>query len=178
MTMSDKPLLKIIVAMDLAGVIGRENQIPWKIRTDLKRFRDLTEGHTIIMGRKTCESIASYAKGPLKGRRNIVLSRNKSFSVEGFERVSDWDAFMDKFERDEYGDVYVIGGAEIYKKALLDADFIYITYVCAIINGDTFFPEFEEANWRVAERSPIHPISEFDQFEFYYEVLERIKTQK
>lgn len=174
MTNNSSPVLKIIVAMDFNGSIGAQNRIPWKIKSDLKRFKELTTGHTVLMGRKTCESIISYAKGPLKNRRNIVLSRDNSFSPEGFEVVRSWEEFMSNFRSGQYGDVFVIGGAEIYRCALQHADLIYITRVCAIISrSDTSFPKFRGSLWKIAEQSKVYPASPDDEFSFYYETLKR-----
>lgn len=170
--------ISIIVATDKNGAIGIQNRIPWKIRTDLKRFKEMTFGHTVLMGRKTCESIIAYNKGPLKGRRNIVLSRDKDFNPRGFERLGSWFEFWIKFTEEEYGDVYVIGGAKVYETALRYAKHIYITRVCAIINdADTYFPEILETDWELVEAGSLNPSNEFDEYDFYYETLKRITNQ-
>lgn len=179
--MSNKPTrdIHIVVAMDEASAIGIGSKIPWKIKTDLKRFREITLGHTVLMGRKTCESIVSYLGGPLKSRRNLVLSRNDNFSSPGFEKLNTWFSFLENFMSGEYGDVYIVGGAEVYRIALPFAQYMHITRVCVIINEvDAHFPSFEKTEWKLTNHSPIVPASEADEYSFYYETFKRIENQQ
>ena len=133
--------LSIIVAMSSNRVIGVNNTLPWHLSEDLKHFKFLTTGHTIIMGRKTYESIGRA----LPNRRNIVISRNTETSCEGAEIVhSIEDAFSISKHDDE---VFVIGGSNIYEQALNFVDYLYITEIKKSFSGDAFFPEINKSIW-------------------------------
>jgi dihydrofolate reductase len=122
-------------------VIGVNNTLPWRLPADLRHFRQLTTGHHVIMGRRNYESIGR----PLPDRTNIVVTRNRDYRAPGCEvRHS-----LEEALRDASGDpeVFVIGGAEIYRQALDKADRIYLTLVHADVPGDTFFPEFDARDW-------------------------------
>lgn len=127
-------------------VIGVNNTLPWHLSEDLKHFKSLTTGHTIIMGRKTCESIGR----PLPNRRNIVISRNKEVSYEGAEVVhSIEDAFS--ISRND-NEVFVIGGSNIYEQALSLVDQLYITEIKKSFSGDAYFPEINKQIWIESSR--------------------------
>ncbi|MBI2340050.1 MAG: dihydrofolate reductase [Deltaproteobacteria bacterium] len=132
--------LSIIVAMSQNGVIGKDNKIPWHLSEDLKRFKQLTMGHPIVMGRKTCQSIGK----PLPGRENIVITRDPKFLSEGVRVVHSLDEAIKGQKPDE--EIFVIGGAEIYRLALPPAEKIYLTLVERKFGGDTYFPEPEFEN--------------------------------
>ena len=145
--------LSLIVAAAENGVIGRDNALPWRLSGDLKRFKEVTMGKPIIMGRKTFESIGR----PLPGRTNIVLSRDPSFSPEGVLSVDDFPSALAEAarvaEQSNEDEFMVIGGANIYRIALPQADRIYLTEVHADIEGDAFFPSFDRADWTEKSRS-------------------------
>jgi dihydrofolate reductase len=128
--------VSIIVAMALNGVIGRAGTLPWHLGDDLKRFKQLTTGHTVVMGRKTWESIGR----PLPGRRNIVITRQTSYRAEGAEVVGSLDQAIAVAAAAGESELFVIGGAEIYRLAVTRADRKYVTLVAANLEGDTFFP--------------------------------------
>ena len=131
----------LIVALDEANVIGREGDLPWKLSADLKRFKQLTWGHTLVMGRKTFQSIGR----PLPGRRSIVVTRDKNFSAPGAEVAHSLQAAL---EMAGEGTTFVVGGGEIYRQTLALADKLYITRVHArVAGGDTSFPELDESRW-------------------------------
>lgn len=130
--------LSLIVAMTEDRVIGRDNKLPWHLSEDLKRFKALTMGHPIIMGRKTFESLGK----PLPGRHNIIISRHPSRHYEGVTVVQSLDEALDTFAAVET-ELFVIGGAQIYELALPIADRLYITMIRSKFEGDTFFPEFD-----------------------------------
>jgi dihydrofolate reductase len=134
--------LSLIVAVAENCVIGRGGTLPWHLSADLKRFKQLTMGHTIIMGRRTWESIGRA----LPGRRSIVVSRNASFRATGAETVTTLDAAIELAAGDT--EVFVIGGASLYQEALVKANRLYITRIHAAVEGDTYFPEFDQAEWR------------------------------
>ena len=141
-----KPRVSLIAAVAENGVIGVNNALPWRLPADLKRFRVLTSGHHIIMGRKTCESLGR----PLRDRVNFVVSKNPGFDCEGFIVVRSIEAAFSAVPRDD--EAFVIGGASLYHQALPRADHIYLTLVHAEFNGDTRFPDFDRDDWQELER--------------------------
>ncbi len=139
--------LSIIVAVASNGVIGSENDMPWHISEDLKRFKRLTLGKKIIMGRKTWESLPFK---PLKNRENIVLTRSKDFKAEGavvVHSLADALALLDNEE-----EAFIIGGGNIYKQALPFTQKLYITEVHSEYEGDTLFPEIDPMLWKESSR--------------------------
>jgi len=136
--------IAIIVAMTPQGLIGKDNQIPWHLPADLQRFKKITMGHPIIMGRKTFESLP----GLLPGRQHIVLTRNPNFAADGCVVVTNWAQIEILVD----GKAYVIGGAEIYNYAFPIAKYLYTTIVHAELEGDTYFPEWNKEEWQEVER--------------------------
>lgn len=144
-----QPAISMIVARSRNHVIGRDNQMPWKISADLQFFKRVTMGHPVIMGRKTWESIGR----PLPGRRNIVVSRNTDYVATGGELVGSLDEALKSLS--EFDRVFVIGGEQLFKQAFDKADRLYITEIdLDIEGGDTFFEVPNEANWKEVERTP------------------------
>lgn len=141
-------LLSIIVAQSENRIIGRENKLPWYLPEDLKYFKRITQGKPIVMGRKTYESIGR----PLPGRTNIVISRNVDYQSPGVHVVSSLDQALELAEQqaliDGSEEMLVIGGAEIYKQAIQQADRLYVTQVHATIDGDAVFPEIDNSVWK------------------------------
>jgi dihydrofolate reductase len=144
-------LLSIIVAVSQNGVIGRDGDMPWKLSTDLKRFKALTLGKPVVMGRKCFQSIGR----PLPGRPNIVITRDRAFTVAGVEVVSSLEeglALGCKRARDLGADeVCVIGGGEIYRQAMDLVDVLHVTHIDATIDGDTTFPAIDANVWMAGE---------------------------
>jgi dihydrofolate reductase len=138
--------LSIIVAMSSNRVIGVNNTLPWHLSEDLKHFKSLTTGHTIIMGRKTYESIGR----PLPNRRNIVISRNMEASYEGAEVVHSIENAFSISRNDN--EVFVIGGSNIYEQALSLVDQLYITEIKKSFSGDAYFPEINKQIWVESSR--------------------------
>ncbi|WP_297322154.1 dihydrofolate reductase [uncultured Bartonella sp.] len=138
----------LIVAVAENGVIGRDGTMPWRLSTDLKRFKALTMGNPVIMGRKTWNSL----KSPLGGRANIIITRNRMFAPEGAMVAHSFSEARrvaeDQANRDDSQFVFVIGGGEIFKQALPFADRMYVTEIMAPIEGDTFFPGFNAGDWK------------------------------
>jgi dihydrofolate reductase len=158
------PAISMIVARSRNHVIGRDNQMPWKISADLQFFKRVTMGHPVIMGRKTWESIGR----PLPGRRNIVVSRNNHYLATGGELVSSLDEALKSLS--EFERVFVIGGEQLFKQAFDKADRLYITEIDLDIDGgDTFFELPNPAAWKEVERTPG---SEGD-IDFHFVTLER-----
>jgi dihydrofolate reductase len=161
-------IVSIIAAMDRKRGIGVDNKLPWRLSADLKRFRELTMGHHIIVGRKTFESIGR----PLPGRRMIVVTRDAPYKAEGCDVVhSVEDAVNLARERGE-SEVFICGGAEIYDKSIGIADRMYLTFVDAEVAADTFFPVFDERDWSERE-SFYQPADEKNQYPFTFKILVR-----
>ncbi len=144
-----QPAISMIVARSRNHVIGRDNQMPWKISADLQFFKRVTMGHPVIMGRKTWESIGR----PLPGRRNIVVSRNADYKATGGELVGSLDEALNSLS--EFPRVFVIGGEQLFTQAFAKADRLYITEVdLDVEGGDTFFEVPNESDWKEVERTP------------------------
>lgn len=163
--------ISIIVAMaENSMVIGRAGDIPWHLPTDLKRFKELTLGRTVIVGRKTHESILKRLGGPLPNRRTIVLTRQRDWCPAGCLVAHSWEEALKLAEGEE--EVFVIGGAEIYKLALPHADTMHRTLVLAEVDGDTFFPKWDADEWEYAEEKH-GAASKKDEYDFIWQRLER-----
>ena len=141
----------IIAAMSRNRVIGHQGKIPWHLPEDLRRFRELTTGHTVVLGRKTFESIGKA----LPGRNNIVISSNQSFSAQGCQVAG---SLEEALAMAGDGQIFICGGGMIYGDAIWIADIIYLTVIDAEMAGDTFFPEippcFSEASREPLATSP------------------------
>ena len=149
---STRPKLSLIVARAKNGVIGMDGDMPWQLSEDLKRFKKLTQGKPIIMGRNTWESLP---RKPLPKRTNIVLSRQHDFHADGAMTATNITLALAMAEavcvKTGENEIHIIGGAHLYKAALPYADKLYITEVHAEPEGDTWFPEIEADKWRTTE---------------------------
>ena len=141
--------LALVLAVADNGVIGSAGAIPWRIPADMRRFKALTIGKPVIMGRKTWESLP---KKPLPARLNIVVTRDTSFKAEGAEVVHSLDDAILRAEREASDEIAVVGGAEIYLAALPRTDVIHLTEVHVDASGDVRMPAFDRAIWREAAR--------------------------
>ena len=149
MTVAKNPAISMIVARSRNHVIGKDNQMPWKISADLQFFKKVTMGHPVIMGRKTWESIGR----PLLGRRNIVVSRNTELKLTGAEVVHSLDAALSTLK--EFPRVFVIGGEQLFTQAFPKADRLFITEIDIDVDGgDTFFEVPNQSAWKEVERTP------------------------
>jgi len=159
-------IISLIVAMDEDRGIGKDGGLPWKLSSDLKRFRELTMGHHIIVERKTFESIGR----PLPGRQMIVVTRSLEFKAEGcFVAHSVADAIDLAGDRGE-NEVFVCGGGEIYERTIGIADRIYLTTVHARVSADTFFPAYDSSVWD-EELSSFHPADEKNEYASTFSIL-------
>ena len=141
-------ILSVIVAIGKKNEIGRNNQLLVHLPGDLKHFKEITSGHTIIMGRKTFDSLP---KGPLPNRKNIIISRNKELKIEGAVVYPSLDYALIKLRDEE--EIFVIGGEQIYNQILPDADKLYLTKIHAdFSDADAFFPEINYREWRVVSQ--------------------------
>jgi dihydrofolate reductase len=137
-------ILSIIAALSKNRVIGINNQLPWKIPEDLKRFKEITMGHPVVMGRKTFESIGK----PLPGRKNIVLTRGE-FKFPGVEVVQTFDQAIGNAKSEVTDECFIIGGAQIYELALPKIQKLYLTVIDKEVEGDAYFPEIIWKNYIV-----------------------------
>jgi dihydrofolate reductase len=160
--------ISLIVAMDEQRGIGKAGKLPWRLSSDMKRFRELTMGHHIIVGRKTFESIGK----PLPGRVMIVVTRSETYRAEGsLVAHSVEDSIRLARERGET-EAFICGGAAIYAGALAEADRLYLTLVHATVDADVFFPDVDETAW-VETESESHAADEKNQYPFTFKLLEK-----
>ncbi len=141
--------ISLIVAMASNRVIGADNKMPWHLPADLKRFKQITMGSPILMGRKTHESIGRV----LPGRTNVVISRNSQFESEGSLIFSDIESALDSLQA--HSEVFVIGGSSLYEAMLPEAKYIYLTQIHKTFSGDTYFPEIDPGDWTEVEQQHI-----------------------
>jgi dihydrofolate reductase len=167
------PQLVLVVARARNGVIGRDGDLPWRLRSDLQRFKAITVGKPCIMGRRTWESLPLK---PLPGRLNIILSRDESFAARGALVCTTLDEAIEiareTAEEDGVDEICVIGGTALFEKALPRAKRLYLTEVEAEPEGDAVFPAFDEGAWTEVS-SEAHPAGEKDDHAFRFRVLER-----
>lgn len=162
--------ITLIVAKAKNNVIGKDNQLIWKLSADLKRFKNLTTGHFILMGRKTYESLGK----PLPNRTHLIITRNPDFQAPedhySFSSVEEAIIFCKKIEVEE---LFIIGGGQIYKETINFCDQLEITEVEANPEGDTFFPEIDPKIWKETERERF-PADEKNEFPFAFVTYEKI----
>lgn len=149
-------MISIIVAYDKNMAIGKDNKLCWRQSADLKRFKELTTGKTVVMGRKTFDSIGK----PLPNRRNIVITR-QDIKIEGVEVINSIEEI-----KNIDGDIFIIGGGEIYKKSLILADVILATEINCEIDADTWFPEIE-STWK-KQSSETYIADEKNEFDYNF----------
>jgi dihydrofolate reductase len=161
-----------VVAVARNGVIGRHGELPWRISSDLKRFRATTMGKPVIMGRKTWESLP---RRPLPGRRNIVITRDREYHADGAVVVASIDEALRHARKIESDEICVIGGSEIFRQMLPLADRLYLTEVDLEPEGDVFFPPIDAETWRETSRET-HARAEDDDAGFILRVLDRVAS--
>ena len=161
-------MISYVVAVSKNGVIGREGGLPWHISSDLKRFKEITMGKPVVMGRKTWESLP---RKPLPGRRNIVITRQRDFAPEGAEVVATAEQSLRLCG--DAPEVAVIGGGEIYRLFWPLVDRLYLTEVDLDVDGDTHFPEVRPEDWREVGRE-LHARGERDSASFTLRILDRM----
>lgn len=160
--------LSILVAVAENGVIGCRGALPWHLSADLRRFKRLTMGHTIVLGRKTWESIGR----PLPGRRMVVVSRQATYRVNGARVVSSLPQAFEVARESGDQQPFVVGGAQIYHQALPLATRLYLTRVLADVTGDTHFPAFSAVDWQLVESEP-HEADARNDHPYCFEVYQR-----
>ena len=172
-----QPVISLVVARGRNGVIGRDGDLPWRLRSDLQRFKAITIGKPCLMGRKTWESLPLR---PLPGRLNLVLTRDQSYEAEGMAKGALVCATLDEAieiaretaEEDNVDEICIIGGTALFEAALPRARRLYVTEVDAAPQGDARFPDFDPADWTEVSSEP-HEAGEKDDHAFTFRVLER-----
>lgn len=158
-------IISFVVAMGKNRVIGKDNKIPWNMPADFKHMRKLTDGKSLIIGRKTHESIGK----PLPNRKNIILTRDKNYKSEGGVIVHSKEEALNAAEGDE---IIIFGGEKIYKMFFPIANKIYLTIIDHEFDGDAFFPEYNEDEWEIKEKED-HKADEKNQYDYSFLTLER-----
>jgi dihydrofolate reductase len=162
--------ISLVAAASDNNVIGKNGALPWKMPADMKFFKNLTTGHTVIMGRKTYESMGK----PLAGRKNIVITRNKEFKAEGCIVLNSLDQAFEVLGSE--AELFVIGGADIYNTVLFRADKIYLTRVHGTFDGDAYFPQITDSEW-VEIKSSTFPADEKNPYPYTFIELARKKVK-
>ena len=160
--------LAIIVATDEQGLIGKDNDLPWKLSADLQYFRKVTMGKPIIMGRRTHESIGR----PLPGRGNIIITSDKTYRAEGCIVTHSMSQAIKACENAQ--EVMIMGGASLYQQWLPTADKIYLTQVHATLEGDTWFPDWNKEQWHEVSKEA-YPADEKNEYPYSFILYERKK---
>ena len=160
-------MIAIVVARARNGVIGRAGGLPWHLPSDLRHFKKLTGGHTVVMGRRTYESLPDRFR-PLPNRRNLVLTTDPAYVAPGAEVLTSFESALGVCDRD----CFVIGGEATYRQALPVSDRVYATQLEAEHDGDARFPDLPEAEWRCVDTS--EPLTENDQ-RFTFRTYERVR---
>ena len=160
-------MISLVVAMSTNKVIGADNDLPWHLPADLKHFRHITEHHTVVMGRKTWQSIFNRLNKPLPNRTNVVITRDKGFAAENVVILHNVEQILQL-----KGEVFIIGGAEIYKQSLHLVERLYITQVDVFLGGDAFFPEFSLESWQETSRE-IHKADKDNQYAYSFLTFDR-----
>lgn len=170
---SAKKNFTAVVAMSENRVIGDENSLPWYLPADLQHFKKITLGHPILMGRKTYESIGQ----PLPQRTNIILTRNIQFSAPGCVVLNTLDQLDQQPALKEAKEIFVIGGAEIYRQLMPEITRIYMTVVHEQFEGDAFFPELDMSGWQ-QNGCEFHEADEHNEYDYSFLILDRRHTKK
>jgi dihydrofolate reductase len=162
-------IISLVVAASDNNVIGKNNQLLWHLPKDLKFFKNVTWGMSVVMGRKTFESMGSK---PLPGRKNIVITRKTGWNAEGVSVADSVDAAVALAEASNYKEIFIIGGGEIYLIAFDRANKIYMTRVHAELEGDTYFPVIEKNDWTLVSKTD-NPADEKHAYAFSFQLWER-----
>ena len=160
-------MIAMVAAVAENGVIGSNNALPWHLPTDLQHFRDITKNKTVVMGSKTFQSIVNGRGSPLPNRTNVVITRNPDLEYEGVKVVHDPQDIVAI-----PGDLYIIGGGQIYSMMMDVADTLYLTEVHANVDGDAFFPKVDTAVWRETSRES-HEADDENDHAFDFVTYER-----
>ncbi|MFI5187961.1 MAG: dihydrofolate reductase [Chitinophagales bacterium] len=160
--------ISFIVAVSENNVIGKDNNLPWHLPADMKYFKNVTWAMPVIMGRKSFEALGK----PLTGRKNIVITRNKNWKADGVEVVPGIDQAIALASQTDAKEIFITGGAEIFKAAFPFADKIYLTRIHGNFDGDSFFPEWKPNEWKLASNRDCEP-DEKNLYALSFQVWER-----
>jgi dihydrofolate reductase len=169
--MSLKPRIAFVVAVARNGVIGRDGRLPWHMSSDLQRFKALTMGKPVLMGRRTWESLP---RKPLPGRLNIVVTRQADYAAAGAVVARDLDHALQVAADAGTGEICVIGGAEVFRELMPNADRLYLSEIDLDTAGDAFFPEVNASEWKEISRETVRRGPK-DDAGFTFRVLDRIR---
>jgi dihydrofolate reductase len=161
-----------IAALSKNKVIGKNNDLPWRLPDDMKFFMETTKGHHVIMGRKNYDSLQDKFK-PLPNRTNIVITRQKDFKAPGCIVLNAVEPGLEIARKNSEEECFIIGGAEIYKLAMPYTTRLYMTEIDADIEGDTYFPDFKKEEWKEISRKH-HPADERHKYAFDFVIYDRI----
>jgi dihydrofolate reductase len=161
-------IVSIIAAAAENDVIGKDNDLPWHLPKEFQHFKDTTKGHHVIMGRKTFESFPQ----PLPERPNIVITRQKYYHRQGCEVVNSLEDALNIARENGEEEAFVIGGEQIYRMALPHTDRMYLTRVHTEVDGDTYFPKFDESEWKVTDQQTVKADAE-NKYDYTIYVYER-----
>jgi dihydrofolate reductase len=167
-------IVSMIAAMAENRVIGKNNDLPWKLPDDMKYFMETTKGHHCIMGRKNYDSIPEKFR-PLADRTNVVVTRQQNFSAPGCTVVNSLESALEIAAKNKEPETFVIGGADIYRLGLPYANRLYLTEIKAPVAGDIFFPLFDKKEWKEVSRIP-HDADERHKYAFDFVVYEKIRS--
>lgn len=162
--------ISIIAAVAANRVIGKNNDLPWHLPDDMRFFMNTTTNHAVIMGRKNYESLPPKYQ-PLPNRTNIVITHQKNFQAPGCTIVHSWDEAFEVAPKND--EVFIIGGADIFRQGLPHATRMYLTEIHADVEGDVYFPEFDRAQWEESSRIP-HPADDRHCYAFDFVTYNRI----
>lgn len=162
------PQLAILAAVAANRVIGRDNALPWHLPADLRRFKQLTLGQIVVMGRRTFDSIGK----PLPGRTNVVLTRQHNLDLPGVLMADSIRAILDRFSSDDR-QIFIIGGEALFQETLPLCQRLYLTEIQGDFDGDTFFPEYDRNEWLEKSRETQHDAE--SGMEYHFVILERKK---
>ncbi|MRH42465.1 dihydrofolate reductase [Aquibacillus halophilus] len=162
-------MISLLYAMDRNRVIGYKNELPWRLPNDLKFFKEMTTSNSIIMGRKTFDSM----NGPLPNRKNIIITRDESYQQENCEVIHSVDTIVEWNNLNPDTEYFVIGGGNIFKQILPYSDRMYMTYIDESFPGDTYFPEFDENKWKMTKKEK-GPNDEKNPYDYYFIQYDRI----
>ena len=163
------PRISLIAAMARNRTIGIDNRLPWRLPADLKRFKALTRGHTLVMGRKTFESL----NGPLPWRTTVVVTRREDYAPAGVLVAHSLAEALERAREVESEEIFIAGGEEIFRLGLDLADRLQLTHIDQDFPGDTFFPEFDASAWRLVERED-HAATEETPFAYSFLVYDKV----
>ncbi|HCW07771.1 MAG TPA: diacylglycerol kinase [Cytophagales bacterium] len=164
-------IISIIAAVAKNGVIGKANDLPWRLPDDMKYFMETTSGHHVIMGRKNYESLPPKFR-PLPNRTNIVITRQQNFHADGCKVIHDLNEGVTLAKQNQEKELFIIGGAEIYQLALAQTDQLYLTEIDAEIVGDTYFPYWNKSEWKEISRKH-HQADQKHNYAFDFVIYKR-----